>query len=171
MKKILFAIMMLVMATTAITAQEMSTSINGGNAMLLQPAGSYLYYGDQVMNKKQCAEFLSTRHQPAYETFQSGLKCTTTGWALMGAGLGLDLAGSLMLAFVPEEGNDALFYSGSACIIAGGLAVISSIPTIFIGYARLNKGIDMFNASQTAATQAYWTIQGSQNGIGIALNF
>ena len=117
MKKILFAIMMLVMATTAITAQEMSTSINGGNAMLLQPAGSYLYYGDQVMNKKQCAEFLSTRHQPAYETFQSGLKCTTTGWALMGAGLGLDLAGSLMLAFVPEEGNDALFYSGSACII------------------------------------------------------
>ena len=64
-----------------------------------------------------------------------------------------------------------MYFSFCAPYIAGGLAVISSIPTIFIGYARLNKGIDMFNASQAAATQAYWTIQGSQNGIGIALNF
>ena len=44
--------------------------------------------------------------------------------------------------------------------------------SVFIGYARLNDGIDMFNHAQVAAkSQAYWTIQGSQNGIGLALHF
>lgn len=170
MKKILFAMMMLLMATTAINAQT-TVIINSNNATLLQPAGSYIFYGDQIMNKKQCAEFLSTRHQPAYETFQSGLKCTNAGWWTLGAGLAVDLAGSLMWAYGPKKDNDAMFWTGATFIIAGGLAVIASIPTIYIGYARMNRGIDMFNVSQTTAPQAYWTIQGSQNGIGLALHF
>ena len=165
MKKILFLMMLLVVATTAITAQN-------NNATLLQPAGRYIYYGDQAFNLKECVDFLSTRHQPAYETFQSGYKCYQAGWGLLGAGLGLDLIGSLVIAFGPEEGNDAMFYSGITCLGVGAAAILASIPTIFIGYARLNDGIDTFNMSQAASTpQAYWTIQGSQNGIGLALHF
>ena len=169
MKKILFLAAMLVMAATAIQAQ--TVIINSNNATLLQPAGSYIYYGDQIMNKKECAEFLSTRHQPAYEKFQSGLKCTTAGWWTLGAGLTVDLVGSLLCAFVPEEGNDAMSLSGISCIIAGGVAVIASIPTIYIGYEKMNRAIDMYNVSQATQPQAYWSIQGSENGIGIALNF
>ena len=71
MKKILF-LMMLVAAATTIKAQN-------NNATLLQPAGSYIYYGDQAFNLKQCVDFLSTRHQPAYKTFQSGYKCYQAG--------------------------------------------------------------------------------------------
>ena len=165
MKKIVFLMMLLVVATTAIIAQN-------NNATLLQPAGRYIYYGDQAFNLKECVDFLSTRHQPAYETFQSGYKCYQAGWGLLGAGLGLDLIGSLVIAFGPEEGNDAMFYSGITCLGVGAAAILASIPTIFIGYARLNDGIDTFNMSQAASKpQAYWTIQGSQNGIGLALHF
>lgn len=172
MKKILFAMTILVMATTGIHAQLNYAVVNVSNATLLQPAGSYIFYGDQVMDKKDCAEFLSTRHQPAYETFQSGLKCYTAGWWTFGAGLVVDLAGSILWAFAPEENNEAMFYSGASLVIAGGLAVIASVPTIFVGYVRMNRGIDTFNMSQVASTpQAYWTIQGSQNGIGLAFNF
>lgn len=171
MKKIVFLMMLLMMTTTAITAQVVSTPVGGNNATLLQPAGKYLYYGDQVMTKKQCIDFLSTRNQPAYETFQSGYKCLQSSWGLFGAGLGLDVVGSILLAFVPEEGNPALSIPGDICVITGCVAVLASIPTYFIGYSRLNKGIDMFNMDQAAATQAYWTIQGSQNGIGLALHF
>lgn len=65
MKKFVLFIMLALMAT-AIKAQS-------NNATLLQPAGSYIYYGDQAFNLKQCVEFLSTsNHKPAYETFQSG---------------------------------------------------------------------------------------------------
>ena len=45
MKKILFLIMMVVVSTTAIKAQN-------NNATLLQPAGRYIYYGDQAFNLK-----------------------------------------------------------------------------------------------------------------------
>ena len=166
MKKILFLMMLVAAATTAINAQN-------NNATLLQPAGSYIYYGDQAFNLKQCVDFLATtNHQPAYETFQSGYKCYQAGWGLFGAGLGMDLIGSLIMAFGPEEGNDAMFYSGITCLGVGVAALLASIPTIFVGYARLNDGVNMFNHAQAAATsQAYWTIQGSQNGIGLALHF
>ena len=166
MKKILFLMMLVAMATTAIKAQN-------NNATILQPAGSYIYYGDQAFNLKQCVDFLATSNQqPAYETFRSGYKCYQAGWGLFGAGLGMDLIGSLIIAFGPEEGNSAMLYSGITCLGVGAAAILASIPTIFIGYARLNDGIDMYNMSQVgAAPQAYWTIQGSQNGIGIALNF
>ena len=169
MKKILF-VMMLVMAAAAIQAQT-TIIVNSNNATLLQSVGSYIYYGDQVMDKKQCAEFLSTRHQPAYEKFQSGMKCTQAGWWTFGAGLAVDLAGSIMLAYGPKLENDAMFWSGASCIIAGGLAVLAAIPTIYIGYNRMNEAVDMFNVSQATWPRAYWTIQGSQNGIGLALNF
>ena len=172
MQKIVFLIMVLVV-TTATKAQELVMTVNGGdNDTLLQPAGSYIYYGNQAFNLKQCVDFLSTHHQPAYETFQSGYKCYQAGWGLFGAGLGMDLIGSLIIAFGPEEGDAAMFYSGMACIGVGAAALLVSIPTIFIGYARLNDGIDKFNMAQTGATpQAYWTIQGNQNGIGLALHF
>lgn len=170
MKKILFLAAMLVMATAAIQAQT-TVIVNSNNANLLIPAGSYIFYGEKIMNKKECAEFLSTRHQPAYEKFQSGLKCTTAGWWTLGAGLAVDLVGSVLCACVPEEGNDAMSMSGITCIVAGGVALIASIPTIYIGYGKMNRAIDMFNVSQAASPQAYWTIQGSQNGIGLAFNF
>ena len=173
MKKIVFLIAMLVMATSAIKAQVV-TPVGGNNATLLQPAGSYIFYGDQVMDKKQCAEFLSTHNQPAYERFQSGLKCTKAGWWTLGAGLAVDLAGSLLVAFAPKdenEGNDAMFWSGASCIVAGGLAIIASIPTIYVGYDRMDQAIDMFNVAQATAPRAYWSVQGSENGVGLALHF
>ena len=168
------------MTTTAITAQVVSTPAGGNNATLLQrsfltavssPSDGDQVMTSQVMTYKQCIDFLSTRNQPAYETFQSGYKCLQSSWGLFGAGLGLDLVGSILLAFVPEEGNPAFSIPGDICVITGCVAVLASIPTYFIGYSRLNKGIDRFNMDQAAATQAYWTIQGSQNGVGLALHF
>ena len=166
MKKILFLVTLALMATTAIKAQN-------NNATLLQPAGSYIYYGDQAFNLKECVDFLSTtNNQAAYQKFQSGYKCYQAGWGLFGAGLGVDLVGSILVAFAPKDGNNAMFYSGLTCLCAGAAAVVASLPTLFIGYTRLDEGIDMYNMSQVgAAPQAYWTIQGSQNGIGRALHF
>ena len=169
MKKILFLMTMLMIATTAVKAQTLAP--RSGNAILLQPAGSYIYYGNQVMNKKECAEFLAVSNPEAYKQFQSGLKCTRAGWWTVGTGLAVDLIGSILVAFAPENNSDAMFWSGASCIVAGGLAILASIPTIYIGYVRMNRGIDTFNAAQVSTARAYWSIQGSRNGIGLALNF
>ena len=171
MKKILFILATLMMVTTTTKAQNSLVINNQNNSTLLVPVGLDIYYGEQEMSKKECAEFLSTRHTPAYETFQKGLKCATAGWWTLGAGLAVDLAGSILWAYSGPKESDAMFYSGASLIIAGGIALIASIPTIYVGYNRIYRGVDMFNASQMSKPQAYWTIQGSQNGIGIALNF
>lgn len=171
MKKILFLLIVLVVSSVSIVAQDLYTTVGGTNATLLQPAGSYLYYGSEVMNKKECVAFLKDRHQPAYEKFQSGYKCYQAGWSLFGAGLGFEFIGSMLLAFAPEN-NKAMTYSGDAFVIAGSATILASIPTIFIGYSRMNTGIDMFNMTQVnQAPRAYWTIQGSENGLGLALHF
>jgi hypothetical protein len=52
MKKILFLMMMVVIATTTMKAQLNYATVNVTNATLLQPAGSYIFYGDQMMNTK-----------------------------------------------------------------------------------------------------------------------
>ena len=165
----LFLCAMLVMAAAATQAQ--TVIINSNNATLLQPVGSYIFYGDQVMNKQQCAEFLSTRHQPAYKKFQSGLKCVKGGWWTFGAGLLADAVGGVLWYYGDTSKNDAMAWSGLGFICAGGLAVIAAIPTIYIGYEKMDNAVDMFNVAEATAPQAYWTIQGSQNGIGVALNF
>ena len=170
MKKIVFLIAMLVMATSAIKAQVV-TPVGGNNATLLQPAGSYIFYGDQVMNKKQCAEFLSTHNQPAYEKFQSGLNCVKGGWWTFGAGLLADAVGGILWYYGEDKQNDAMSWSGLGFICAGGLAVIAAIPTIYIGYEKMNTAIDMFNVAQATAPRAYWSVQGSENGVGLALHF
>ena len=76
MKKILFVMAMIMMTTTVIMAQDapVQTTEGGNNATLLQPAGDYLYYGNQVMTKKECVEFLSTRDQASYETFKASTR-------------------------------------------------------------------------------------------------
>ena len=124
------------------------------------------------MTRKQCVDFLATRNKQAYEAFKSGHQCIQATWGLCGVGLGLDLVGSLLLAFAPEDENTPMSVSGDICIIAGCAAIIACLPTYFIGYSRLNKGIDTFNSAEAAAAnQAYWTIQGSKDGIGLALHF
>ena len=112
------------MATTAITAQEeASTSVNGNNATLLQASGKYFYYGSQVMNKKECIEFLATRNQEAYKTVKSGYQYYNVGWWTFRAGLGIDLAGSILIAFAPQKDSPAMLYSGTTCLLLGTTAI------------------------------------------------
>ena len=171
MKKILFSIILAVVATTAVTAQKVIPSVGNNDGMLLHYTEDYLYYGNQVMTKKECVNFLAERHQPAYEKFANGYKCYKAGWWTLGAGLGLDLVGIVVAVGNPKGGNEAMLNAGIAIASAGLAAVVASVPTIFVGYARMREGVNMFNASQDVAPQAYWTIQGSQNGIGLALHF
>lgn len=173
MKKFFLSFILLAMATIMVQAQDATHQY----APLVEPVGNYYFCGNQAMNKKQYGEFLSTRCEPAYKKFQSGYKCYQAGWALLGAGLAVDLAGSIVWALAPEstpDGKASTFtIAGGTLVIAGSCAILASLPTIYIGYIRMDESADIYNVSQRTAssTPAYWTVQGSENGIGIALNF
>lgn len=175
MKKIVLSILLVTM--TAIMAQAQDVQKNTSTTSpLLEQAGSFYFCGTMAMNKRELGDFLSTRCQPAYEKFQSGYKCYQAGWGLFGAGLAVDLVGSILWAFVPENTTGEMsgqMIAGASLIIAGGCAVIASLPTLLVGYARMEESVDIYNVSTRTAssTPAYWTVQGSENGIGVALNF
>lgn len=175
MKKIILSILFVAFSATMAQAQVVQTTA-AQHAPLVEQAGNYFFCGDQVMNKKQYGEFLSTRCQPAYEKFQSGYKCYKAGWATLGAGLAVDLVGSIVWAFTPESTTGEVsgqMIAGASLVIAGSCAVLAALPTIYVGYIRMYESVDIYNVSTRTAssTPAYWTIQGSENGIGIALNF
>lgn len=150
---------------------------------VLTRSGNTYFYNGNAMNKKEYIEFLQPRCQSAWAKANSGYKTATAGWALLGVGVGLDLAGIIgVLACSTKTVNDA--YNGTynesnltgvsafvACYYVGAVCEIACIPTLIVGYTKMHNSVDVYNVSCTAQARPYWSVQAGQNGIGLALNF
>lgn len=120
-------------------------------------SGNTYYYDGRSMRGNDYASFLSKNCQAAYAQYNSGHKAAIAGWILFGVGLGIDLGFSW---WVPYSWIPAL-----------GLE-IACIPTLAVGYSKMHRSVDVFNSScVNKKPVAYWSINASQNGIGIAYNF
>jgi hypothetical protein len=103
------------------------------------------------------ASFLSQNCTFAYNQYKKGENVAIAGWILFGVGVGLDLGFSWWLEYS--------WIPALACEIA-------CIPTLIVGYNKMHKSADVFNANcATKHPQAYWSFNASQNGFGIAYNF
>jgi hypothetical protein len=144
------------------------------------------YYGRTTMNSRQMLDWYAQQNcQAAYDQFAKGRKMAIAGWSCLGVGAALDLSlGACYIAALSSSKNAAkspakiIRYSSSEPIlftIVGMTATafeIASIPLLVIGYKRMHTSVDVYNyACTTAQTQPYWTIQASDNGLGLALNF
>ena len=150
--------------TGAAHAQPSSSS-----SSMLTRVGNTYYYNDAVMNKQATLEWLSTQDCPtAYSQFLSGMKTASAGWALMGVGLGLDLIGTIIT--LRAKGATAV---GGVLIGIGGALEIACIPTIAVGYSKMHQTVNVYNVScrNIAEVKPYWSLQASNNGLGIAYNF
>ena len=146
--------------------QETSPS---ANKMQLTRSGNTYYYGNQVMNKQATLDWLSTQNCPdAYNQFKSGLKIANAGWVCMGLGLGLDLISAIMAA----SGRSTRGIVVGLGVIGGALE-IACIPTIAVGYSKMHQTVNVYNVScrTTAQVKTYWSLQTSNNGVGLAYNF
>ena len=149
------------------TKTEKETSAN--SKMQLTRSGNTYYYGNQVMNKQATLDWLSTQNCPtAYAQFKQGLNLSKGGWFLMAVGLGLDLGGFIIIGTQPENKTIGAVLSG-----IGGAFEIACIPTIAVGYSKMHQTVNVYNAtcSTTVQVKPYWSLQASNNGIGLAYNF
>ena len=147
--------------------QETSPS---ANRMQLIRSGNTYYYDNQVMNKQATLEWLSTQNCPAaYEQFRSGMRTANAGWALMATGLMADLVGTLIILIRGKSVPTA----GYILVGIGGALEIACIPTIAGGYSKMHQTVNVYNVScrTTAQVKTYWSLQASNNGIGLAYNF
>ena len=150
------------------TSSQQETS-SSANKMQLTRSDNTYYYGNQVMNKHETLEWLSTQNCPAaYEQFRSGMRTANAGWALMATGLMADLVGTLILT----RGKNVPT-AGYILVGIGGALEIACIPTIAVGYSKMHQTVNVYNVScrTTAQVKTYWSLQASNNGVGLAYNF
>ena len=129
---------------------------NNHHSILTRNGNSY-YYEGQLMRGSAYAAFLSKNCSQAYQKYNSGHNVAIAGWVLFGVGLGLDIGLSWWLPYswIPALGCE-----------------IASIPTLITGYVKMHRSVDVYNMTCTnKKTHAYWSINASQNGLGIAYNF
>lgn len=129
--------------------------------------GNTYYFNGRTMNEESYSEFLKNNCPAAYDIFNTGSNTAFAGWMLFSLGVGTDL-GSLIgyLIAGPTTVNTAFSIIGLGCEIA-------CIPTLIVGYNKKHKSVDVYNSScaYKSKSRAYWSINASQNGLGIALNF
>ena len=128
-------------------------------------------YGNYQMDERAFREFLYKNHSRAYADYMKGKKLVNAGWWTMGAGFLLAIPIGCGLLDILWEEELAAFWG------IGGAAVVSSIPILGVGYAKRNRAYDLRNYSYTAnysmtnQPAVSLSVQSSQNGIGLALNF
>lgn len=136
---------------------------------MLTRVGNTYYYNDAVMNKQATLEWLYTQNCPAaYAQFQYGRNLAVGGWLMMALGLGLDFGGIVMYL-----ASESLRGGARLSMIIGGALEIACIPTIAVGYSKMHQTVNVYNVScrNIAEVKPYWSLQASNNGLGIAYNF
>jgi len=118
------------------------------------------------MKREVYAQFLNENCATAYSQYKSGYLISGIGWVLFGFGISADL-GSVLALFSSQSQNKTTLALG----LIGGAFEIASIPMLCVGYARMHRSADTFNMTCKQQSQAYWSINASQNGLGLALHF
>ena len=130
-------------------------------------------YGNLQMDEKAFREFLYKNNSRSYVDYMKGKKLVNAGWWTMGAGFAAMFGVGLPCLFVGAAA------SGIAFMTIGGGAILSSFPILGVGYKKKKNVIyslnnDSYIANNPSATSkpaVNLSVQSSQNGIGLALNF
>ena len=130
-------------------------------------------YGGSQMDEKQFVQFLYRNNTKIYADYVKSKRLISAGWWTMGAGVVSMLGLGLTALVFGEEGVGISFIS------IGTAATVASIPILGVGYKKkknvaysLNN--DLYVANNHSATNkpvVNLSVQSSQNGIGLALNF
>ena len=155
-------------APNAITTYNIANQHNQHNQpTYLSRSGNTYYYEGQSMNKDAYRKFLADKCPAAYNKMNTGYIVAYTGWCLFAVGLGMDLGNVIGTLSAGGTLQTTPISITAACFEWG------SIPFLIVGYCQMHKSVDIFNTQCKAKAQCqpYWSIQTSQNGIGLALNF
>lgn len=159
--------------------------INSKSTQKMFGVKKYSYGGNQ-MNEKQFVQFLYRNNTKIYADYVKSKKLISAGWWTMGAGIVSMVAiGTGCMCAEGEyyrgyyEPNWAALDAGISFISIGAAATAASIPILGVGYAKKKKvayslNNDLYVANNHSATNkpvVNLSVQSSQNGIGLALNF
>lgn len=135
--------------------------------MLIRQGNTYIY-GDVIMGKSEMSSWLYEHNcKSSASLFSTGLVTANVGWGLLATGLALDLTSVIVFLCKPVENMGASLILS----LSGACLEIASVPTLIVGYSKMHRAADIYNMSCRETTKQYWTLQASQNGIGLAYKF
>ena len=131
-------------------------------------AGNTYILGKQTMDKYQYAAYLRNTCPAAYAKFHTGYTLSSVGWGLLAGGLALELGSAIMWWYSPNS-----YYGHYAAVnnFVGGLGhtlTVASVPLLIIGYCKQHNSVGVYNS---AIGQPYFSLNASQDGVGIAYHF
>ncbi len=127
------------------------------NRSQISRSGNSYFHNGVKMRGDTYKEFLNKNCFAAYKKYQEGETLAILGWVCFGVGVGLDLGFSWWLP-----------YSWAPALVCE----LVSIPTLIVGYNKMHKSAEIYNTTCVKREpQAYWSINASQHGLGLALNF
>lgn len=163
--------------------------INSKSTQKMFGVKKYSYGGNQ-MDEKQFVQFLYRNNTKIYADYVKSKRLISAGWWTFGASMVSMLGLGVGLVFVEDEYHDGYgnywyftnwdaWSAGISFISIGAAATVASIPILGVGYAKKKKvtyslNNDLYVANNHSATNkpaVNLSVQASQNGIGLALNF
>ena len=131
-------------------------------------AGNTYILGKQTMDKYQYAAYLRNTCPAAYAKFHSGYTLSSVGWGLLAGGLALELSSAIMWWYRPNSyyGHYAELNNFVGCL--GHTLTVASVPLLIIGYCKQHNSVGVYNS---AIGQPYFSLNASQDGVGIAYHF
>ena len=131
-------------------------------------AGNTYILGKQTMDKYQYAAYLRNTCPAAYAKFHTGYTLSSVGWGLLAGGLALELSSAVMWWYRPNSyyGHYAAVNNFVGCL--GHTLTVASVPLLIIGYCKQHNSVGVYNSS---IGQPYFSLNASQDGVGIAYHF
>lgn len=137
--------------------------------------------GNKRMSEDEYIDFIRSNCKEAWDYYESGCNLWSSGWKLFGCGLGFITCGAVLLGVgnglyldgtINYDGWLGCYIPGAIILTAGSGCLAGSVPCLIIGSIRRNNSHEVYNESCGRRTSAVtFGIQGSQNGLGLAINF
>ena len=131
-------------------------------------AGNTYILGKQTMDKYQYAAFLRNTCPAAYAKFHTGYTLSSVGWGLLAGGLALELGSAIMWWYRPNGYYGHYIELNNFVGGLGHTLTVASVPLLIIGYCKQHNSVGVYNS---AIGQPYFSLNASQDGVGIAFHF
>ena len=133
------------------------------------------------MRGREYEQFLLQNCARAFNEYHSGKNIMVAGWTLLGYGVAGVFGFSALMANYDSRDYNQYVYSDAIAgfvkaieltgLITASASAAASIPCLCVGYIKMHRSVELFNFSCAHKQQAYWSVNASQNGVGLAYNF
>jgi len=198
--KVFFLIAILMMAMVGQPAYAAKKKTKKKMKPELTRVGNTYFAGNEKMKRMQMEEWYAKQNcEQARDQFKKGNQMFMAGWTLMAFGTAFEIIGlGCTFGWVGKSVDrvvdditdtasgkptskrsekispkDPMLLAGASFMAIGLPCVIACGPLTKVGKKKMYGSVDVYNVTcrKRAWVQPTWSVQSSQNGLGMAINF